>query len=234
LRILQKVAINLLFPAATATISYVMAYRHLLAGEITKARRLAREAFMARADLSAGYDDYYAARLTIDALIADGAAERAVELIETMAPVYASYKSRPDMHPQEFSPAPYSVKGAFSSFPAYYFADYIRVLRAAGDPAGADNMLRHLEAILKSRKERGLFVEGRHFAEARILRGDVDGALDALEQAEQHGNLYVAWHAFLLHNEIFAGIRDHPRFEALVVRVQDEMRRQRAELEHAS
>jgi hypothetical protein len=100
----------------------------------------------------------------------DGAAERAVELIETMAPAYASYKSRPDMHPQEFSPAPYSVKGAFSSFPAYYFADYIRALRTAGDPAGADNMLRHLGAILKSRKERGLFV---------------DGALDALEQAEQ-------------------------------------------------
>ncbi len=222
------------FPMADRDISYVVAYRHLLAGEIIKARRLAREAFMARADLSAGYNDYYAARLTIDALIADGAAERAVELIETMAPVYASYKSRPDMHPREFSPAPYSVKGAFSSYPAYYFPDYIRALRAAGDPAGADNMLRHLEAILKSRKERGLFVEGRHFAEARILRGDVDGALDALEQAEQDGTLYVAWHAFLLHNEIFAGIRDHPRFEALIVRVQDEMRRQRAELEHAS
>jgi TolB-like protein/Tfp pilus assembly protein PilF len=223
-----------LFPAATATISYVMAYRHLLAGEITKARRLAREAFMARADLSAGYDDYYAARLTIDALIADGAAERAVELIEAMAPVYASYKSRPDMHAREFSPAPYSVKGAFSSYPAYYFPDYIRALRAAGDRAGADNMLRHLEAILKSRKERGLFVEGRHFAEARILRGDVDGALGALEQAERDGTLYIAWHAFLLHNEIFAGIRDHPRFEALIVRVQDEMRRQRAELDLAS
>ena len=105
------------FPLADGGISYVLAYRHLLAGEIIKARRLAREAFMARADLSAGYDDYYAARLTIDSLIADGAAERAVELIETMAPVYASYKSRPDMHPREFSPAPYSVKGAFSSFP---------------------------------------------------------------------------------------------------------------------
>jgi hypothetical protein len=136
-----------------------------------------------------------------------------------MAPAYASYKSRPDMHPQEFSPAPYSVKGAFSSFPAYYFADYIRALRTAGDPAGADNMLRHLGAILKSRKERGLFV---------------DGALDALEQAEQDGTLYVAWHSFLLHNEILAGIRDHPRFEALIVREEDEMRRQRAELEHAS
>jgi TolB-like protein/DNA-binding winged helix-turn-helix (wHTH) protein len=221
-------------PKFRAMVSYFHAYRHLLTGEIDKARRLAREAFMSRDDFSAGYDDYYAARLTIDALIADGDAERAVELIEKMAPVYATYRSRPDMNPREFSPAPYSVKGAFSSYPAYYFPDYIRALRAAGDPAGADNMLRHLEAILKSRKERGLFVEGRHFAEARILRGDVDGALDALEQAEQEGTLYIAWHAFLLHSGILAGIRDHPRFEALIVRVQDEMRRQRGELEHAS
>lgn len=221
-------------PKFRAMVSYFHAYRHLLTGEIDKARRLAREAFMSRDDFSAGYDDYYAARLTIDALIAEGAAKRAVELIETLAPVYASYKSRPDMHPREFSPAPYSVKGAFSSYPAYYFPDYIRALRAAGDPAGADNMLRHLEAILKSRKERGLFVEGRHFAEARILRGDVDGALDTLEQAERDGTLYLAWHVFLRYNGIFAGIRDHPRFEALIVRVENEMRRQRAELEHAS
>jgi TolB-like protein len=222
---------QLLVPNALDTMSYILAYRHLLTGEIAEARQLAREAFMARDDFSAGYDDYIGARLTFDALIAEGEAERAVELIESMAPVYATYRSRPDMHPREFSPAPYPVKGAFSSYPAYYFPDYIRALRAAGDPAGAENMLRHLEAILRWRGESGQFVEGRHFAEARMLRGDVDGALDALEHGERDGTLYMARHVFLLHNEIFSGLRDHPRFEALIARVEDEMHRQRTELE---
>ena len=221
---------QLLGPDELGTIQYTLAYRHLVRGETAEARALALEAFTARKDFSAAYDDYFVARLAIDALIAGGQAERAVELIERMAPVYATYRSRPEMHPREFSPAPYSVKGAFSSYPAFYFPDYIRALRAADDAAGAGNMLQHLEAIQQWRRERGLFIKERHVAEARILRGDVDGALDALEKAERDRTLYIAWHAFLLHNEIFAGIRHHPRFGGLIERVADEMRRQRTEL----
>ena len=48
---------------------------------------------------------------------------------------------RKDIDPADFSPAPVPVKSAYSSFPALYFADYSRALRATGDEAGANQML---------------------------------------------------------------------------------------------
>ena len=224
-------ALELLGPEA---MHFAAAYRNLITGEVRKARELALHAITNRKKpgYSAYYDDTAWMRLATDALIAAGEAHRAVELIENMAPVYADYRSRAHIDPQEFSPAPYPVKSTYSSYPALYFPDYVRALRAAGDANGADNMLRHLEAILRLRRERGLFVEERHVAEARALRGDFEGALDALEQAERDRTIYVRWHLFLEHNEIFAEIRRHPRFEALVSRVSEEMRRQRATLEN--
>jgi TolB-like protein/DNA-binding winged helix-turn-helix (wHTH) protein/Tfp pilus assembly protein PilF len=211
--------------------AFTLVYRHLVTGEVDRAREMALEAFSAREDYSAAYSDILLAYLATDALIASGEAERVVELIERMAPVYATYRATPDIPPEEFSPAPYPVKGTQTSYPASYFPLYIRALRAAGDAVGADNMLGHLEAILQLRRERGLFTSERHVAEARALRGDLEGALDALEQAARDGTLYLWWHIYLLHNEIFADIRDHPRFEALIARVEDEMGRQRADLE---
>ncbi|MEX2124213.1 MAG: hypothetical protein WD795_09995 [Woeseia sp.] len=48
-----------------------------------------------------------------------------------------------------------------------------------------------------------------------------------MEQAERDRTIYHSWHLFLLHNEIFSGFRNHPRFEVLIERVAEEMRRQR-------
>lgn len=210
--------------------TFTLVYRHLVTRQVGKAREMALKAFTARSGYAAKYQDILLAYLATDALIAGGEADRAVELIERMAPVYARYRSTPHIQPEEFSPAPYPVKGTHSSYPALYFPVYIRALRAAGDPAGADNMLGHLEAILKLRRERGLFIQEWHVAEARALRGDLEGALDALEQGERDRTIYLWWPVFLLHNEIFADIRHHPRFQALIERVSDEMGRQRAEL----
>ena len=102
------------------------------------------------------------------------------------------------------------MKSAFFSFPALYFPDYIRALRAVGDEAGANQMLDHLEAILELRRNRGLFIEERHAAEALALRGRTEAALNALEKAERDRTIYYRWHLVLLHNEIFAGFRNHP------------------------
>ena len=208
--------------------NFSLIYRHLVTGEVDKGRQMAIQAFIARKGYSAQYLDIMLAYLANDALIARGEADRAVELIEGMAPVYAEYHSSPYIPPDEFSPAPSPVKGVFSSHPALYFPVYIRALRAAGDAVGANNMLGHLEAILQLRHERGLFTAEWRVAEACALRGDLEGALDALEQAERDGTIYLLWHVSLLHNEIFADIRHHPRFEALVARVTDEMGRQKA------
>lgn len=210
--------------------TFFLIYRHLVTGDVGKARQMALKAFTTRKGYSAWVRDVPLAYLATDALIAGGEAGRAIELIERMAPVYGTYRSTPDIPPEEFFPAPYPVKGTLTSYPASYFPIYIRALRAAGDAAGADNMLNHLEAILELRRERGLFTPKWHVAEARALRGDLEGALDALEQAERDRTIYFSWHVFLLHNEIFADIRHHPRFEALIARVKDEMRRQREEL----
>jgi hypothetical protein len=156
-----------------------------------------------------------------------------VDFLETLAPEYAQYKARKDIDPSDFSPAPVPVKSALSSFPALYFADYSRALRAVGDEARANQMLDHLEAILELRRRRGRFIEERDAAEALALRGRTEAALDALEKAERDRTIYYRWHLVLLHNEIFARFRDHPRFVALVERIQRDLSRQREQLESA-
>jgi TolB-like protein/DNA-binding winged helix-turn-helix (wHTH) protein len=213
----------------------VEVYRHLVHGEIEEARLLAIATLNAPKKIWGGdQGDVILMRLAVDGLLARGEARRAVDFLETLAPEYAQYKARKDMDPADFSPAPVPVKSAWSSFPALYFADYSRALRAAGDEAGANQMLDHLDAVLELRRKRGLFVEERHAAEALALRGRTDAALDAIEKAERDRTIYYRWHLVLLHNEIFAGFRDHPRFVALVERMQRDLSRQRERLQSAS
>jgi len=212
----------------------VDAYRHLVHGEVEEARRLAVATLTAPKKIWGGdQGDVILLRLAFDGLLARGEAQRAVDFLETLAPEYAKYKTRKDIDPADFSPAPVPVKSAWSSFAALYFADYSRALRAAGDEAGANQMLDHLDAVQELRRKRGLFVEERHAAEALALRGRTEAALDALEKAERDRTIYYRWHLVLLHNEIFAGLRDHPRFVALVERIQDDLSRQRAQLKAA-
>ena len=212
----------------------VEAYRHLAHGEVEEARQLAIATLSAPKKIWGGdQGDVILVRLAVDAMLARGEAQRAVDFLETLAPEYAWYKARKDIDPAEFSPAPVPVKSAWSSFAALYFADYSRALRAAGDEAGANQMLDHLQAVLELRRKRGLFVEERHVAEALALRGRTEAALDALEKAEHDRTIYYRWHLVLLHNEIFAGFRDHPRFIALIERIQHDLRGQREQLESA-
>ena len=212
----------------------VDAYRNLAHGEIEEARQLAVATLTAPKKIWGGDPgDVILVRLAVDSMLERGEAQRAVDFLETLAPEYAQYKARKDIDPRDFSPAPIPVKSATSSFPALYFADYSRALRAAGDQAGANQMLDHLEAVLELRRKRGLFIEERHAAEASALRGRTDTALDALEKAERDRTIYYRWHLVLQHNEIFAGFRDHPRFVALVERIQRDLSRQREQLESA-
>ena len=207
------------------------AYRHLVYGDIHEARRLAVSALTAPKKIWGGDDlDVIILRLAADAMIESGEAHRAVDLLEKLAPEYARYKVSKDIDPRDFAPAPIPVKSAFSTYPALYFPDYVRALRAVGEEVGANQMLDHLEAILALRRTRGLFIEERHAAEALALRGQTEAALDALEKAERDRTLYHRWHLVLLHNEIFAGFRDHPRFVALVEKVRRDLSRQRDEL----
>jgi len=212
----------------------VDAYRHLVHGEIEEARHLAVATLSAPKKIWGGdQGDVILLRLAVDALLARGEAQRAVDFLETLAPEYAQYKARKDIDPADFSPAPVPVKSAWSSFSALYFADYSRALRAVGDEAGANQMLDHLEAVLELRRKRGLFIEERHAAEALALRGHTEAALDALEKAERDRTIYYRWQLVLLHNEIFAGFRNHPRFVALVEKIQRDLSRQREQLQSA-
>ena len=207
------------------------AYRHLVYSEIEEARRLAVSALTAPKRIWGGREsDVIVVRLAVDALIERGEARRAVDFLEKLAPEYARYKITKDIDPKDFSPAPVPLKSAYFSYPALYFPDYVRALREAGDEAGASQMLDHLEAILELRRKRGLFIEERHAAEALALRGRTEAALDALEKAERDRTIYFRWHLVLLHNEIFAGFRNHPRFVALVEKIRRDLSRQRDEL----
>ena len=208
----------------------VQAYRLALNGEMSAARTVAVDAISNPQQFTRWWGGIIAMRLAVDALIDQGEAERAVDLMLKIAPEWAYYKDHPEIDPGNFSPAPYKVKSSYSSYPALYFKDFIRALRAANDPIGAENMLTHLEKILQWRRERGLFIEETHVAEALALRGQWDAALDSLEQAEEAGTIYNYWQVRLLYSAIFDHIRNHPRYEALVDRVKMEMDRQRATL----
>lgn len=208
----------------------VEAYRHLAHGDVHEARQLAISALIAPKVWGGNDDDFTIVRLATDAMLENGQGQRIVDFLERLAPEYAHYKSRDNIEPKDFWPAPVALKSAFSSYPALYFPDYIRALRAVGDEAGANRMLDHLEAILALRRERGLFLEERHAAEVLALRGRTEAALDALEKAERDRTIYHRWHLVLLHNELFVGFRNHPRFLALIERIRSDLRRQREEL----
>jgi hypothetical protein len=62
------------------------------------------------------------------------------------------------------------------------------------------------------------------------LRGRKEAALDALEKAERDRTIYHWWQLEVRHNEIFAGLRKHPPFGALVERIRSDLSRQRDEL----
>ena len=62
------------------------------------------------------------------------------------------------------------------------------------------------------------------------MRGQTEAALNALEKAERDRTIYYRRHLVLLNNEIFAGFREHPRFVALVERIERDVSRQREEL----
>jgi tetratricopeptide (TPR) repeat protein len=211
----------------------VEVYRHLVYGDVDEARSQAVAALSEPKVWGGHDDDFIVVRLASEAMIERGKAQRAVDFFERLAPEYARYKATKNLDPKNFSPAPIPVKSAFSSFPALYFADYVRALRAVGDEAGANQMLDHLEAILALRRTRGLFIEERHAAEALALRGQTEAALDALEKAERDRTIYHRWHLVLLHNETFAGFRNHPRFVALVEKIRRDLSRQREQLESA-
>ena len=210
--------------------AFAVVYRHLITGEFANAREMALQLFLERQDYSAVYEDALMARLAVDALVARGDANLAIDIIEDMAPQYAGLRAVKRIAPERLAPAPYPVKSTYSSYPALYFPDYIRALRAAGDTGGAENMLTHLDGVLRWRRDRGLLVEQRHVAEASALRGDYEGALTALEQALEDRTIFHGWHVFLLHNPIFADIREHPRFVAIAEQVRNDVQRQRAEL----
>jgi TolB-like protein/DNA-binding winged helix-turn-helix (wHTH) protein/Flp pilus assembly protein TadD len=211
-------------------INHAEIYRCIAHGDVDEARRLAVASLAKQQVWGGGDTDMIVLRFAIDGMIAAGEARRAVEFIETMAPEYARYKTHSDIDSADLSPAPIAVKSAYTSYPALYFPDHVRALRAAGDAVGANTMLDHLDAVLALRRKRGLFVEERHAAEALALRGRTEEALDALEKAERDRTIYRWWQPEVLHNEIFAALRTHPRFVALIARIQADLGRQREEL----
>jgi TolB-like protein len=218
------------FDPDTAALDAVEVQQMIAHGDLDTARTRAIEILERDRPYTGHWNNDVVARVATDALIETGRAQHAVDLIEALAPVYASYKVRSDVDVHEFSPPPFPVKSNYSSFPAIYFPDYIHALRASGDDAGADNMLGHLDAILQDRRKRGLYLEERYTAEALALGGKNEDALDALEQAETDRTIYRNWEVFLPHSSLFSNLRDHPRFAALVERTKLEMARQLAEL----
>ena len=153
---------------------------------------------------------------------------QAVDMIVEAEPEWAAFRILSPVEAPQLSATPGNY-GTESSI-LNYLPDFARALRAAGDDTGTENVLAHMESIQNWRREHGLLNRDTRTAEIHALRGRWDEAQDALERAEKKGTIYVYWQYRLIHNRIFDEMRDHPRFEALVQRVQAEMQRQRIQL----
>jgi serine/threonine-protein kinase len=92
-----------------------------------------------------------------------------------------------------------------------YQAQLGQALAITGDAAGAEQVLRELEDLAARR-----YVSPYHFAYVYAGLGEHDRAMDCLEQAyeERGGALYGIKGSFL-----FADLRSHPRFKALLGRL---------------
>ena len=67
-------------------------------------------------------------------------------------------------------------------------------------------------------------------ADVELLRGNIEPALDGLEQAIQAG-----WREYYLqeHDPYWASIANHPRYRTLMAKVKADVDRQRAEVQRA-
>jgi hypothetical protein len=156
-----------------------------------------------------------------DALLARGEAQRAVDFLETLAPEYAQYKARKDIYPRDFFTRADSGSKARSrrSLPSISPTIAARCEQQAMRP-GRTRCWIICKRFSSCAESADSSSRERHAAEALALRGRTEAALDALEKAERDRTIYYRWHLVLQHNEIFAGFRDHPRFVALVEKIQ--------------
>ncbi len=203
------------------------AYGLALRGELTAAKEISLKALASHRQFDRWWGGFMALRLAVDELIDRGEPMQAVDMILEAEPEWAAFRNQSLREAQHLSANP--GRYGITAWIIDYFPDFARALRAAGDDAGADNVLAHAEANQNWRREHGLVVWETRVAETHALRGRRDDALDALERAEKNGSIYVYWHYQLIYNRIFDEFRDHPRFEALVQRVKAEMKRQRVE-----
>jgi len=204
------------------------AYGLALRGELTAAKEVSLDALSSHRQFDRWWGGYLTLRLAVDELIDRGEPMQAVDMIVEAEPEWAAFRIRSPIEAPQLS-AKTGSYGTESSI-LNYLPDFARALRAAGDDTGTENVLTHMEAIQDWRSEHGLLNRDTRTAEIHALRDRWVEAQDALERAEEKGTIYAYWHYRLIHNRIFDDIRDQPRFEALVQRVQTEMQRQRIRL----
>jgi TolB-like protein len=203
------------------------AYGLALRGDLTAAKQISLDALAEHRQFERWFGGYITLRFAVDELIDRGEPMQAVEMILQAEPKWVAFRDQGPSDALHLStnPGRYGV----GPFLIDYFADFARALRAAGDETGAGNVLAHMQTNLNWRHEHSLLDFESRDAELFALQGRLDDAMDALERAEKNGSMYLLWQYRLIHNRIFDEIRDHPRFEALVERVEAEMQRQRNE-----
>lgn len=215
-------------PDATFVIA-ADAYGFMYRGDIGAARKKSLDAIANEPQLYRWSGGFMAWRYVVDELIDRGEPTRAVDLVLQAEPDLARFRDQSPRPAQPSSGRPPSWVGT-SVDAMHFLPDLARALRAAGDDRGADNVLAHLDTILNYFLDQEFLLLVSRLAELHALRGNNGDALDALERAEKSGTLYSLWQYQLSHNRIFDGIRDEPRYVALVDRVKAEMQRQRIEL----
>jgi TolB-like protein/Flp pilus assembly protein TadD len=200
------------------------AYSLALRGELESARRVSLDALANHRQFDRWWGGFMTMRFAIDELIDRGETNRAIDMILEADPGWRRFIEQSPAEAPQLSSHPGLYRT--TAWIIDYMPDVVRALRAAGDDSGADNVLAHAETLQEWQREHGVVASETGAAELHALRGRSDDALDALERAEADGMIYAYWQYRLIHNRIFDDIRDHPRYTALIDRVEAEMQRQ--------
>jgi TolB-like protein/DNA-binding winged helix-turn-helix (wHTH) protein/Tfp pilus assembly protein PilF len=210
----------------TATAAVVETVEMMLRGEDEQALSLATESLRNRPSRFGAHEMLSDSLIIIasNLLIDAGRADEAVALLKRDESKAREFPQSPlDAQDQDAMPAFYDI-------PRRWTLALAGAYRAAGQPEKAAELIGHSTftrlATITEYRDNPLNIDYLIEAEARLIEGDNDGALNMLEAAVD-ANLFFNWQIRVERNAAFSDLQSDPRYIALLDRIREKIRDER-------